>query len=340
MKVNRYDFNLLIFYLVIIAFFSYLVATRQLAANTDAIVYRNYFLNLDYYNSGDRTFELGYHYFNYVVFKLSDNYELFLFTFYFVFNIIYIKSLSNFISYKGKSFRLFGYFTFLSLILLSSWYQTATLNGLRQGFSLSLLYLSLSYLFLQSKPKFILFLTLSCLFHSSTLLILPFLFLLKTKLRDIFLIFLIASVFYYLGVSEYLIRIFSNLIGLPLYEEISSYSEDNQLWKGFQLSFFVYSFFWCCFFLIIHHRYLIKSKSSVFLLKTMFLLTITYFVLGFGSFSNRFGFIAWLFLPIIQTFYLVSLSSLYIKDKNTVFLIVLFILFLGVFNYYLILRPI
>ena len=196
MRLNRFKFNLVVFYVFSISFFSYLVATRDIIAGTDARVYQDYFLNMEYYKVGNGTFELGYHYFNYLVFQLSNSYKVFLFLFYLVFNIVYIKSLSNFIYKKNNSFYLSSFIIFLALILLSSWYQNATLNALRQGFSLALLYLSFSYLFLESKSKFIFYLILACGFHNSTLLVLPFLLLFYFQLKNVFLVFLVFTIFY------------------------------------------------------------------------------------------------------------------------------------------------
>ena len=87
-------------------------------------------------------------------------------------------------------------------------------------------------------------------------------------------------------------------------------------------------------------KYFKDNKLSGFLLKTLLILTNAYFVFGFGVFSNRFGFFSWLFLPIIQAFYLANFTAYYVKNKNLVFIIAVFSVLHGIYNYYYILRPV
>lgn len=341
MNKKRLKFDLTVTFLILIMLLSYLVATRELTiGGTDPLAYQNYFNKLEFYQPGDRIFERGYHYFNYLIFLSTGSYTLFLAVFFISFNLIYLKSLTNFIIDRGRDYYILTFTLFFGLILLSSWYQTATLNGLRQGFSLVLLYLSLSYLFLKSRYKFILTLLISFSFHDSTILVIPFILLLYLSLRGLLVVFTVVSVFYPLGINEKIIKFFSDILGLPVYSEISNYLVDFDAWKGFQLNLYIYSVFWCILFACIHFRTRREDKSSEYLLKTLLMLTCFYFILGFGSFSNRFGFAAWLFLPIIQTFYLINLLIKYVKDRNFIFYLFIFFAILGLFNYYYILRPI
>ena len=58
-----------------------------------------------------------------------------------------------------------------------------------------------------------------------------------------------------------------------------------------------------------------------------------YFTFGFGAFSNRFGFIAWLFLPIIQSAFVYNFLMVYLKNRNLVYLVYLFLFFNGIISF-------
>lgn len=346
MRINTYRSKLFLFYFLSIFFFAVLVSTRDLhIGGTDPFVYKRYFEKMEFYAHGDRRFEIGYHLFNYYIRKLTENYHFFLIIFYTTFNLIYFKSMVDFSDLKSKTSYLLSTLLFLGLSLNSSWYISATTNGLRQGFSLALLYLALSYLPYNTKTgkiKFLLIIILSLSFHDSTILVAPFLLLLLAPLRLVILTFFALSVFYPLGLNEAIVFYLSNFTGLPIHFEIASYADNlsKASWVGFQLDFFIYSTFWNLLFIFLHFKFFRYNMKSEYLLKVLMVLTSTYFFYGFGAFSNRFGFISWLFLPIIQTFYLTNLMTSKTKDVHIVFLVFSLILVTGFVNYYLLLRPI
>ncbi|MGP5213755.1 EpsG family protein [Psychrobacter immobilis] len=339
MKISKVKISIYAIFTFVIMIFSYLVSTRDLSIGTDAINYRDYFLNVTAFDSSQYRHEPGYHYFNLLMYRVSDSFAVFLFVFYFLFNVIYIKSMNMFLEVEKKSRYIFGQLIFLILIFSSSWYQVATLNGLRQGFSLSLLFLSFGFAFHNKKYTFYLLLLLSCLFHYSTILILPFLFLLLLRLKWVISVLIITSVFYPLGINELLIRVVSDISNIPLHDAISSYAEGVVLWEGFQLIFFAYSVFWSVLFVFLHFVFLKNSNKSCFVLKVFLTLTTSYFVLGFGSFSNRFGYVSWMFLPVIQTFYLTNILINKKININALLIFVLPLLVYGFSNYFFILRP-
>lgn len=340
MKVSRLQLGQSALYLFIIFGLSYLVATRELKVGTDAVNYYQYFLNIGFFHGSQYQHEPGFHYFALLIHKLTTNYMVFLFAFNVLINFIYIKGMGNFIDKRNKTLCILAHTIFIGLFLSSSWYQVATLNGLRQGISLVCLYLSLSYLFLDKKLKFISFLLVSLSFHSSTFLIMPFLILYRFGLRVSLILFSILALFYPLGINELVVKVFSDLTGITVYTLILNYAENFELWRGFQLPFFLYSMFWCVLFSFVHLKFFKDSLLSEFLLRTLLILTCAYFVFGFGGFSNRFGFFSWLFLPIIQAFYLANFTAYYVKNKNLVFIIAVFSVLHGFYNYYYVLRPV
>lgn len=346
MKINIYKSKLVLIYTLIIFFFAILISTRDLSiGGFDASAYKAYFERLADYQSGDKRYEIGYHLFNFYIRKLTDNYQFFLIMLYFTFNLIYFRSMVNFTSFVNKTYYSLSLILFLGLALNSSWYISATVNGLRQGYSLALLFLSLSYAPYtnnRKKLKFLILILISISFHDSTFLVVPFLVFLLMPLRIVILLFLILSIFYPLGLNEVIIHQISNLTSIPLYLEISSYGENNRniKWVGFQLDLFIYSLFWCLLFIFLHFKYLRYSSKSEYILKVLIMLTSAYFFYGFGTFSNRFGFMSWLFLPIIQTFYISHFMISKIKNIDVVVLVFILILATGFINYYLLLRPV
>lgn len=345
MRINVYRFKVFIFYSIIVLFFSVLISTRDLnIGGSDPFVYKAYFESMAPDNNGDRRFEIGFHLLNFVISKLTSNYHIFLIIFYFLFNAIYISCMVNFTNFQNKSYFLLNHIVFLGLALNSSWYISATVNGLRQGFSLGLLYLALSYRPFndrKQKIKFLIVLMVSLSFHDSTILVIPFLLMSFLSLNTVIFLFFLFAVLYPFGGNEAIVLQFSNITGIPLHFEISSYAESGNLsnWSGFQIDFFIYSVFWVFSFMLIHFKYFRKNIKSDYVIKILLILTSCYFFYGFGSYSNRFGFIAWLFLPIIQTFYISELMFLKVKNINLVLLMFTLVLLTGILNYYLLLRP-
>jgi len=186
----------------------------------------------------------------------------------------------------------------LSLLLVSSWFVTSVINVLRHGMALPWVYLSL-ILFVRQKYFYsgVAFL-LSVGFHFSSLALLPFYLLFFLKRKWILCIVFFAAILYPLGVNEKLIQLVSLFFNIPVHEFIASYGSDSGFRVGFQIDLFIYSIFWLILFLsldgLIKVQYVDKWRSIVSIYGVLLL---PYFVLGFGGFSNRFGYIAWFFLP-------------------------------------------
>ena len=109
-------------------------------------------------------------------------------------------------------------------------------------------------------------------------------------------------------INEKLINIFSNLAGLSLHDDISSYGFYSE-WYGFNPYFTAYTALWFVLgyiLLLFDKIHLYRVQSLEFSLKVYSVLGMYYFVFGFGGFSNRWGFAAWLFIPILQATIIMS----------------------------------
>ena len=110
-----------------------------------------------------------------------------------------------------------------------------------------------------------------------------------------------------------MIRRLSSLFGSNLYADIKYYADNgaHTKWFGFDHAFVAYTIFWyvlIAFILRLGFFYKSKVNNIVFSLKVYSLLSIFYFVFGFGGFSNRWAFAAWLFVPVLQGTTIVSLN--------------------------------
>jgi len=189
----------------------------------------------------------------------------------------------------------------LAFLFWSNWYVVASINGLRQGLSEAFLYLSIMF-FLQHKYwMFSVFFAVAVLTHFAMLLVLPFIWLLKLKDNSCFVIVLSTAIAYLLGLNELVVSLLSSIFGLGVYESILDYGSGSGLWLGLQWDHFLYSIFWL-FVFIFFRRYIQNRFKDTYLniVKVYAFLLMPYFVFGFGGFSNRYAFIAWLFIPFVQ----------------------------------------
>lgn len=262
--------------------------------------------------------ELGFSLLAYLVSLVGGNYILFFFVVTFVITAAYLFLFRKaYISLVSNQVLFTDILLFLSLLVLSSWYLTSITNGLRQGLSLPFLYLSLFFfVFHKSLWKSVLLFVLSVSFHYSSFLVLPFLILALLKLNYVLLAWLVLAMGYVLGLNEIAVKIVSDLTSFSVYEKIKFYSVDIGVagrYDGFIWSFFLYTVFWPVLFLAVHYlncKSFCEDKYKILgLMKMYFILSMPYFVFGFGPFSNRYSYIAWFFIPLLQCFLLLYYSS-------------------------------
>ena len=71
------------------------------------------------------------------------------------------------------------------------------------------------------------------------------------------------------------------------------------------------------------------SEPHLFILKVYLILSLVYFVFGFGPYSNRFAVMAWFFLPILQAAVISKLN--FKKQDMTIIAAILFVVAFGYF---------
>ncbi|BCY01820.1 EpsG family protein [Stutzerimonas stutzeri] len=240
-------------------------------------------------------------------------------SYYFYFGVLFIF-FAFFYFYAAGSFSAFSFLRadegllfallMIAICTFSSWYFTAATNALRHGISLSLLYVSLMFLLRGKSIGALLFFLLSLGFHYSVILLLPFLGLLLVSGRIFLFVFGIIAVGYPLGLNEKAVALISSLFGLDVYARLADYASEDALWVGFQWDFYLYSLFWLAFSFVVRHFVFARYKFEYDrLVKIYMVLLFPYMAFGFGGFSNRYAFMAWLFLPILQSYSVLMIAA-------------------------------
>lgn len=290
-----------------------------------------------------KKFEIGFSSIMYLFSKNNFSVEYFFFFISFLITSIYLFFFKqiHLRSFREKSLSFGKMIFFFSLLLLSSWYFTMITNALRQGVALVFLYYSLFELFYnRSKFKFLLLFLTSISFHYSVILALPFLLLKNLRFRILFAIWLSTAVCYIYGINELIIKFISEKFNLPIYNFIKFYTlergqTEGGLYNGFRIDFFIYTVFWpLLLMVIIKMKFRLKSSTIIVeetfkLLKIYFILSIPYFIFGFGPFSNRYAMLAWFLLPVLQYYIINSFNFKNIpKSLSMTYFSIIFLFFL------------
>lgn len=315
-KINKSTIIIFLFFIVFTAFLSIAVSNRDLNAVEDNINYMNNFFNKNSFNSFN--YEYLFDLTTFSIRKFTDSYIIY----FFLLNVL-LNGIIFFTGFKIAKFYNASYeflFILAFILIFSSWYYSSATNGLRQGLSLAIFYLSLIYLVLYKKIKtFTILMIISFFFHYSTILMLPFILLYRLSLRNLFLLSGILGLSYVAGINENLVKFISNILGLPLYEQIKYYSESADSYSyGFELNLFLYTFCLSIIYFFIEKRLLPNTPVLHKMLKIFLFLTIPYYIFGFAGYSNRFGLMSWFFTIFMNTL----IYYLLLKKNRNIFYIV------------------
>jgi hypothetical protein len=315
---------------------SILIALRDYSVGVDTPTYAYFFVDAAE-NEGINAnkFEWIFRLYMEFVGIFSNSPQFFFFTVSLFISMLLYLSYARLLKDRGYSYTII----FLSLLLLSGWYITEITNGIRQGMSLVILYWSIfKYLKNDQYFLFMVFLVIAAGFHASVYLILPFLLLYKVRFKYTQWIWAILAVFYVIGLNENIVKYLSDLLNTPIYEYIKYYSlSDISLsgsgsYEGLRWDLFLYTLFWpLLYFSLYGNKF--SDKASPFIVKTYLILSMPYFVFGFGPYSNRYAILAWFFLPFLQIITIMNIKF----SKYTFDMIVVFTSIIAIF-YFLLVR--
>lgn len=320
---------------------SALIGLRSSDVGRDTVSYISYFSDSVVYGVIDK-FEFGFSYLLYFISNTINSVDFFFFIIALIITSCYIiffykLYLKLFKPHRSSVGR---YIIFFTILLFSSWYYTLTTNGIRQGVSIAFIYLALYYLFYeQKKVKFIIISLLAISFHLSAIVILPIFLFYKTRFRLVFIAWVLSGIGYFTSTNELFIEWISIKFNLPIYQLVKFYAVErgeqpgDGLYYGFDLKFFIYTIFWPLLLLILSKwksqskSYELNKKEVFVLIKIYFFLSIPYFLLGFGAFSNRFAVLSWFLIPVLQFYSISSLRFRYLFGPFAIIPLVIGLLF-------------
>jgi len=140
-------------------------------------------------------------------------------------------------------------------------------------------------------------------------LVAPFLVLYWLPINWLVFAYFITALCFFFGISEVSVKIISDTLHLGIYEKIANYAAENSSaseYDGQRLDFFIYTISWAGIFFFTRHliRRACLAQTDL-ILKNFLILSFPYFVFGFAAYANRYAVIAWFYLPLIQSSYIV-----------------------------------
>lgn len=303
LKVKKSVLTYSLFALMVL-FLTAAIAVRDVSVGTDTQTYTNAFL----VGASCKCFgshEIGFEAFLYPMYLLSFSPELI----FFVISLL-VFILSFFISKKLIDYFSLGfqyevnykyYITVFSVFIMVPIVIQVHINAIRQGISALFLLISFLYILEKSKKKSFFYLIVSVSFHYSALLIIPFYILFlytRIKIGIVFLfsvfLFSILSLIYVLGFSEEVVKYFSNLLHLPVWEAVKTYGEGSSYKIGVRHDFYIFTL------LLLLPVFFISLYNEKIKIYFIFLVvsTIPFLLLGWGAYSNRYLFNVWIYIPL------------------------------------------
>ncbi|MBA4697259.1 MAG: EpsG family protein [Legionella sp.] len=203
----------------------------------------------------------------------------------------------------------------MTFFMISPFFFSGMTNVIRQGTaSLSLFVVLLQPVLAPTVKRQLLYLMalvlLAAGFHQSSLLFLfffPFLFLSLPQLHG-----LVCGLFvgYLTGFSMWALHFLSNLSRLNIYERIIHAYPDAHYRMGVRFDFAVFTIFMGFFFHFLSQICLKKPEDKIFfskLLKPYWILTFSFFLCGFGAYSDRLLLAPWMYLSILAAAFIYQL---------------------------------
>jgi len=323
-KIFLENFKNTFFIYSLLIFLSIFLGYRDYSVGHDTENYANHFLTIVKDNIVFSGFEPGFVFLVKFIGIFTNDPAIFFTIYCLIMNVILYKIFDYLFVRENKQI----YFIYLiAFLLFSSWYINALTNGIRQGMALILLYYGIiSFYKNRNKLLFLIVYLIGISFHYSVVLLLPFIILYLFHYKIVFYFWVLLATSYFLGINETIVEIISSYFNLGIYEYIKYYAtEDNSVegnYQGFILSFFVYTIFWPILFIILNifYKKYFRFIDYIFIIKTYIILSMPYFVFGFGTYVNRYAVIAWLFIPFFQ---LKLLENIRIKKFDLFFIAVL-----------------
>lgn len=282
-----------------------IVASRDLSVGIDSSVYAQLYMDAQIPGFESYT-EIGFISFVNLLGAIGLSYQWMFFVVGFA---VSSGMLFQSLSVNGMSYKIL--IVSLICILISSWHITFATNALRQGVGLAIFFVSLHWSRF-SPWKRLAGISLASSMHYSILLAFPALLLLRLSLRILWILVCVFSLGYATGANEIIIKAISDIFKLGAYEYIKFYTlstnDGESMYEGFSWLFVIYTLFWpaaLSWCISSNHD---KKSGELYLLKVYLVMTLPYFLLGFGPFANRYAFFSWFMVPAMQAAIIIRLK--------------------------------
>lgn len=311
-------------------FTCYIVGSRSIDVGTDTQSYVILFLKLRQ-NIVETRIEPGFVLFTRVLGYLGINvfaYQAALFS---MLLLTVVVSSRKYFHFLGEKRDYLTYLTAsLACMFLSPIFVNASINLLRQGLASLLIFTALMAFYKRQWWQYLLYAVLASSIHYSSLMYLALAPLLLLSLPRLRILAVLAFVSYCSGFSQYIVK-----HELPaLYTFIMEYSVNATYRRGTRIDFAIFSCFWYVLpwvvapFVQKSAATKIKESTIVYLV-----LLLPFFAIGFGNFSNRYLFPAWLTASLLVA--ALVFKSRIVMLRSPIFLGFVLLLSCAVFFYYI-----
>lgn len=231
-----------------------------------------------------------------------------------------------------RNLKIRNVFIFFFFIFSFFFFKTMGTNTQRQGLAFTVFFCSVTYFINDKKKISYLLFVIAFMFHAS--IILPIVaFLVSSKIKKLTIPLIVYGVATGLSIINF--KIYDILAGIPIVsllveERLDTYTDlsvDNYR-VGFRPDFWVFN----TVFLIIGYytyKHLKKNKINKVFYQTVFisyiLLSSFFFLMFSARFSDRFGFLAWMFIPFLLLPYVDNRKSIGVFNPITISFICLFL---------------
>lgn len=312
MKILKKDIYIFLFFTLSSFILSIYFANRDIQAVEDSLNYKIHFEQLIGFNLFK--YEYMFDFITYFIRLFTNNYIFYFFILNFILNFLIFLFCIKISRFIGLNYFYYIILVFSSLIL-SSWYVSFSVNILRHGLAILILYLSISNIFFEDKKyKGLLLSIISIFTHYSIILVLPFLLLVRIKMGYLLSITLFFIILYITEYNEFVLKYISDIFHLGIYEKVNNYSDIEVAFSyGFSWSFLLYTLSLSIFYLICYRHLFYKDKNYEKLLKIFLSLTCFFYMMGFAGYPNRYGVVSW-----GLTIFINSIILLKVVQKNEI----------------------
>lgn len=209
------------------------------------------------------------------------------------------RTLSRFLGFHPRDYRV--QILAIAFAFISPFFMAAQINIIRQGTAAFAIYLAAIAIAERRHWTAVVWALLATGLHFSSVLYLALFPLMYLQFRYRSFIFVALIFLYASGLSQIIVKIVSDVLGIPLYALVASYGEGADYRVGVRYDFLLFSLAPLLIGIVVYAQ----SRSNLFkervraICEIYAILLIPFLLLGWGGYSDRYAFSAWMLLPVI-----------------------------------------